>query len=40
MLFLVERFGWTPEQILAQDEYWINRVLLNAQARIEAAHRK
>jgi hypothetical protein len=40
VLALVERFGWLPSQILAEDEYWINRVLLDMQARYEAAKRQ
>jgi hypothetical protein len=40
VLALVERYGWLPSQILAEDEYWINRVLLDMQARAEATRKR
>ena len=36
---LVERYGWLPSEILAEDEYWINRVLFNLEARARAARK-
>jgi hypothetical protein len=33
---LVTVFGWKPSEIMAEDEYWINRVLLDLDAKARA----
>lgn len=38
-MLLAGVYGWTPSQILEEDEYWINHLLFDLEARALAAQK-